>query len=78
MHLFNYQDDQYLLCTSFEAEYPGQPETDYLYHDAQVFKIKPTRQQAQLFYRFYVLALALLTGTMLSGRHEQIDFAEEN
>lgn len=78
MNLFNYQDDEYLLCTSFEAEYPGQPGTNYLYHDAQVFKIKPTRRQAQLFHQFYVPALALLTGTMLSGRYEQVDFAEEN
>lgn len=78
MHLFNYQGDEYLVCTSFEEEYPGQPGTDYVYYDAQVFKVKPTRRKAQLFYQFYVPALALLTGTMLSGRHEPVDFAEEN
>lgn len=73
MHLFNYHDDEYLLCSTFEEEYPGQPGTDYFYYDAQVFKTKPTRQQAQLFYQLFVPALALLTGTALSVWPAQAD-----
>lgn len=78
MHLFNYQDDEYLLCSSFGEEYLGQPGTDYFCYDAQVFKTKPTHQQAQAFYQFFVPALTLPTGTLLAGQLEQIDFDQVN
>lgn len=77
MHLFDYTDGGYLLCSSFEAEFQTDPETDSYYYNTQVFKLKPTRQQAEMFYNFFIPATDFVTGTLLSGRYEETAFDGE-
>lgn len=68
------KENEFLLCSTYEMEFPGKPDSDYLYMDAQVFKKKPSRNQADTFYNFLVPAMELQTGTLVSIKHNEVEF----